>query len=60
MSLNLIGIFTLAYMRSLVKLDGFSLRNVLTDPDLVRVLTDNQFIVWGGDIRDREAYQGKL
>ncbi|KAG8958672.1 hypothetical protein FRC03_008927 [Tulasnella sp. 419] len=35
-------------------------RNVLTDPDLVRVLTDNQFIVWGGDVRDSESYQTAL
>lgn len=34
-------------------------RNVLTDPDLVRALTDNDFIVWGGDVRDSEAYQSK-
>ncbi|KAG8849328.1 hypothetical protein FRB96_000864 [Tulasnella sp. 330] len=35
-------------------------RNVLTDPDLVRTLTDNDFIVWGGDVRDSEAYQTAL
>ncbi|KZT54257.1 hypothetical protein CALCODRAFT_19086 [Calocera cornea HHB12733] len=32
-------------------------RNVLTDPDLVRVLTDNAILMWAGDIRDREAYE---
>ncbi|KAG9012526.1 hypothetical protein FRB94_005843 [Tulasnella sp. JGI-2019a] len=35
-------------------------RNVLTDPDFVRALTDNDFIVWGGDVRDSEAYQTAL
>ncbi|KAG9000856.1 hypothetical protein FRB90_011725 [Tulasnella sp. 427] len=35
-------------------------RSVLTDPDLVRVLTDNDFIVWGGDVRDSEAHQTSL
>ncbi|KZO90637.1 hypothetical protein CALVIDRAFT_542498 [Calocera viscosa TUFC12733] len=32
-------------------------RNVLTDPDLVRVLTDNAILAWAGDVRDREAYE---
>lgn len=36
------------------------LRNVLTDPDFVRVLTDNDFLVWGGDVRDSDAYQGAI
>ncbi|KDQ16648.1 hypothetical protein BOTBODRAFT_129521 [Botryobasidium botryosum FD-172 SS1] len=35
-------------------------RTVLTDPQFVRVLTDNAFIVWGGDVRDRDAYQASL
>jgi len=35
-------------------------RDVLTDPELVRVLTDNNVIVWGGDVRDRDGYQGML
>lgn len=35
-------------------------RDVLTDPELVRVLTDNNIIVWGGDVRDRDGYQGML
>lgn len=39
--------------------DSLFVRTVLTDPDLVRVLTDNDFIVWAGDIRQRDAYQGK-
>lgn len=33
-------------------------RSVLTDPGLVRVLMENEFIVWAGDIRQSEAYQG--
>lgn len=33
-------------------------RSVLTNPELVRVLTENEFIVWGGEIRQHEAYQG--
>ena len=33
-------------------------RDVLTDPELVRVLTENDIIVWGGDVRDRDGYQG--
>lgn len=33
-------------------------RDVLTDPELVRVLADNNIIVWGGDVRDRDGYQG--
>jgi len=33
---------------------------VLTDITLVRTLTDNDFIVWGGDIRENEAYQASL
>jgi len=33
-------------------------RDVLTDPELVRVLTDNHIIVWGGDVRERDGYQG--
>lgn len=32
-------------------------RTVLTDPDFVKVLTDNDIIVWAGDIRYRDAYQ---
>jgi FAS-associated factor 2 len=33
-------------------------KSVLTDPELVRVLTENEFIVWAGDIRQSEGYQG--
>ncbi|KAI0689671.1 hypothetical protein BC835DRAFT_1368079 [Cytidiella melzeri] len=31
-------------------------RGTLTDPEFVRVLRDNDFAVWGGDIRDRDAW----
>ena len=34
-------------------------RDVLTDPEFVRVLTDNQMVVWGGDVRERDGYQGE-
>ena len=33
-------------------------RSVLTDPELVRILTENEIIVWAGDIRQSEGYQG--
>ena len=33
------------------------LRTVMTDPDFVKALTDNDFIVWAGDVRYRDAYQ---
>jgi hypothetical protein len=29
----------------------------MTDPDFVKTLTDNDFIVWAGDIRYRDTYQ---
>ncbi|KIJ56321.1 hypothetical protein M422DRAFT_239543 [Sphaerobolus stellatus SS14] len=35
-------------------------RNVLTDPEFVRVLTEGEFIVWIGDIRGSEGYQASL
>lgn len=35
-------------------------RNVLTDPEFVKTLTDNHIIVWGGDARERDGYQGKI
>ncbi|KAF8513036.1 hypothetical protein JB92DRAFT_2925147 [Gautieria morchelliformis] len=35
-------------------------RNVLTDPELVRVLTENEFIVWAGETRESEAYQASM
>ncbi|KIM56559.1 hypothetical protein SCLCIDRAFT_237095 [Scleroderma citrinum Foug A] len=28
-------------------------RTTLTDPKLVRMMNDNNFVVWGGDVRDR-------
>ncbi|KAH9855493.1 hypothetical protein C2E23DRAFT_724045 [Lenzites betulinus] len=31
-------------------------RSTLTDPALVRVIQENDILVWGGDIRDREAW----
>jgi FAS-associated factor 2 len=33
-------------------------RDVLADPEFVRTLTDNHIIAWGGDVRERDAYQG--
>lgn len=35
-------------------------RDVLTDPEFVRTLTDNHMITWGGDVRERDGYQGML
>ncbi|CAE7221633.1 unnamed protein product [Rhizoctonia solani] len=35
-------------------------RNVLANEEVVNALTENNFIVWGGDVRDREAYQASL
>ncbi|KAG8738088.1 hypothetical protein FRC10_007299 [Ceratobasidium sp. 414] len=32
-------------------------RTVLANEEVVKTLTDNNFVVWGGDVRDREAYQ---
>ncbi|EST05527.2 hypothetical protein PSEUBRA_005210 [Kalmanozyma brasiliensis GHG001] len=32
-------------------------QNTLTDGDLVDLLSKDDFIVWGGDVREREAYQ---
>ncbi|KAI0746339.1 hypothetical protein C8Q80DRAFT_767238 [Daedaleopsis nitida] len=31
-------------------------RSTLTDPSLLRVIQENDLLVWGGDIRDREAW----
>ncbi|KAF7324835.1 UBX domain-containing protein [Mycena kentingensis (nom. inval.)] len=31
-------------------------RSTLTDSAFVRVLQENEVVVWGGDVRDREAY----
>ncbi|KAF8218339.1 hypothetical protein K438DRAFT_1925462 [Mycena galopus ATCC 62051] len=35
-------------------------RTTLTDPTLVRLLHTNDILVWGGDVRDREAYSASL
>ncbi|CAE6461440.1 unnamed protein product [Rhizoctonia solani] len=35
-------------------------RNVLANEEVVNFLIENNFIVWGGDVRDREAYQASL
>ena len=32
-------------------------REVLTDPEFVRTLTENQILAWGGDVRERDGYQ---
>jgi FAS-associated factor 2 len=31
-------------------------RAVLGDPELLQCLEQNRFVVWGGDVRDRDAY----
>ncbi|KAF8632655.1 hypothetical protein AX17_004788 [Amanita inopinata Kibby_2008] len=31
-------------------------RSTLTDPTFVKILHDNNVVVWGGDVRDREAW----
>ncbi|KAG6819550.1 hypothetical protein H0H93_010796, partial [Arthromyces matolae] len=31
-------------------------RSTLTNPELVRLLHENNIVVWGGDVRDHEAY----
>jgi FAS-associated factor 2 len=36
-----------------------SYRTTLTDPGLVKLLYDNDVIVWGGDVRDQEAWSGE-
>ena len=33
-------------------------RSTLTDPSLLRVIQENEILVWGGDIRDKEAWSG--
>lgn len=35
-------------------------RSTLTDPALVKLLYDNNVAVWGGDVRDTEAWSGTL
>ena len=37
----------------------FLLRSTLTDSAFVKTLCDNDIIVWGGDVRDQEAWSGK-
>jgi FAS-associated factor 2 len=34
-------------------------RSTLTDPAFVKTLCDNDIIVWGGDVKDQEAWSGK-
>lgn len=33
-------------------------RSTLTDPAFVKLLYDNNVIVWGGDVRDQDAWSG--
>lgn len=33
-------------------------RNTLTDPTFVDLLHTNDFVVWGGDVRDKEGWSG--
>jgi FAS-associated factor 2 len=33
-------------------------QNVIGDPEFVATLNDKDILVWGGDVRDRDAYQG--
>jgi hypothetical protein len=33
-------------------------RSTLTDPTFVKLLYDNNIIVWGGDVRDQDAWSG--
>lgn len=40
--------------------DVVGYRTTLTDPEFVRLMHENDFLVWGGDIRDRDAWSGKL
>jgi hypothetical protein len=34
-------------------------RTTLTDPTFVKLLYDNNVIVWGGDVRDQDAWSGE-
>ncbi|KAI0367261.1 hypothetical protein BV20DRAFT_1024608 [Pilatotrama ljubarskyi] len=43
-------------MRAILCSYGHLSRSTLTDPALVRIIQDNDILVWGGDIRDREAW----
>ena len=33
-------------------------RHTLTDPTLVELLHKHEFVVWGGDVRERDAWSG--
>ena len=35
-------------------------RTTHTDPKLVRMMDDNDFVIWGGDLRDRISWDGDL
>ena len=35
-------------------------RTTLTDPDLLALLETERILVWGGDVRAKDAYQSKL
>lgn len=37
---------------------AYYIRTTLVDSELNKLLKDNNFIVWGGDVRDYEASQG--
>ena len=34
-------------------------RGTLADPDFVKLIQENDILVWGGDIRDRDAWSGR-
>lgn len=36
-----------------------SCSSTLTDPAFVKSLYDNGIVVWGGDVRDQDAWSGK-
>ena len=33
-------------------------RGTLADPSFVRIIQENDIMIWGGDIRDRDAWSG--
>lgn len=35
-------------------------RNVLTNEEFVKCLRENDILIWGADIREREGYQGEF
>lgn len=37
-----------------------SRRDVLTNPELVKTLEEENVLVWGGDVSERDGYQGAL